>query len=84
MDPEAIERVEQELDQFVERRAREARDAEKVAELWAESERRVQEKRREENREAWLRHERHMERLHLDLADSHRVRAERLLGEGAA
>ena len=84
METEAVERVEQELDQFVKRSAREARDTEKMAELWAESERRVQEKRREENREAWLAHERLMERLHLSLADSHRGKVEKLLGEETA
>ena len=84
MDPAHVEKVEAELDQFIERRAREARDAQRVEELWAKSEREHHEKKREENRAAWLQHERHMERLHLDLADSHRVRAKRLLGEGAA
>lgn len=38
MDPEAVERVEAELDSFIERRARQAKDVAKVEELWAESE----------------------------------------------
>ncbi len=46
MDPEAVERVEAELDAFVERRAREAKDAAKVEELWVKSEREHREKRR--------------------------------------
>ncbi len=87
-DVEAIERVESELDRFVEKRAREVRDQENVEALWKESARRDLQRRREENRLAWLEHERHMERLHAGLCEEHRIRADELAGaqpmEGAA
>ena len=38
LDANHIEKVEAQLDAFVERRAREAKDSEKVAELWAKTE----------------------------------------------
>ncbi len=81
MDPETVERVEQELDQFVERRAREAKDAAAVEELWAESTRRDRERRREANREAWREYERHLERVHMGLALEHRAKADALVDE---
>ncbi len=82
MDVEAVERVEAELDAFVERRAREARDANKVEELWAASERRVRERRRRENCSLWYSHHCHLHEVHQALADRHRERAEALLGPG--
>ena len=81
-DYEVTEAVEQALDHFIEKRAREKADANRVEELWAASERRDQELRRRERREAWLEHERHMARLHADLAEEHRAKAARL-GEEA-
>jgi hypothetical protein len=82
LEPSAqVERVEAELDSFIEKHAREVKDAERVEEIWAESERRDREKKREKNRDAWVVHERLMQRLHLDLADEHRAKATRLLEE---
>ncbi len=87
MDLRDIERVESELDRFIEHRAREARDAEEVEELWAESERQHRQRRHQENRLAWV--EFHLtqaaclERTAACLAAKHRSRAEALLeGEG--
>jgi hypothetical protein len=65
LDPEAIERVEAELDLFIEKRAREAKDAEKIEELWAKSEHVHREKRRQANWWGWIRH-------YEGLADAHR------------
>jgi uncharacterized protein YifE (UPF0438 family) len=45
LDVEAVERVEAELDAFVEKRAREKAEANRIEEEWAESERRVRKKR---------------------------------------
>ena len=78
MNTEHVERAEAELDRFVEKRAREARDAAKLAKLWAESTRRDREKRRRENRAAWYEYEMHMANLHASLSEEHRMKAERL------
>ena len=86
-DVEAIEAAEAKLDQFIEKRAREARDANKVAQLWEDSERRHRERRRERLREEWreyhLRTAEGLERTAAELAADHRARAEALCaGEG--
>ena len=46
LDPVAIERAEAELDAFVERRARESKEANALEEAWRESERKHREKQR--------------------------------------
>jgi hypothetical protein len=83
---EAGERVEVELDRIIERRAREAGDAQRVEEEWAESVRLYNGHRRETNREAWrcfyLAQAERLERTAAELAASHRARAAKL-GEGA-
>jgi hypothetical protein len=81
VDPDQIEKAEASIDQFIAKRARERADADKVDELWAESTRRHKERRREENRQAWREYERHLERVHMDLALEHRAKAEKLLGQ---
>ena len=85
-DVAAVEAVEAELDRFVERRAREARDQERVETEWAKSERQHRERRRERNRELWcswhLGQAERLERTAAELAASHRARAEALTGEG--
>jgi len=53
LDYDVAERVEAKLDSFIEKRAREKEDANKVEALWAASEARHRERRREENRRAW-------------------------------
>jgi hypothetical protein len=78
-----MERVESELDRIIEKRAREARDAAAVEELWAEQERRERERRRDDHRLARLEHERHTERLHASLSEEHRAKAEALAGAHA-
>ena len=76
--------AERQQDAFIERRAREARGQGRVEEMWAESVRRDRQRRREEHREAWLEHERHMERLHAALSEEHRARAAALSEEGVS
>ncbi len=83
MDTEAIEageRVEVELDRIIERRAREARDTERVEEMWAESVRRHHARRREENRQSWIAFHRGLARAHAAISDEHRVKADALAG----
>jgi hypothetical protein len=56
LNPEELaetERVEAELDQFVERRARQSKDKRAVEELWAKSVREYRAKHRDENAQAW-------------------------------
>jgi hypothetical protein len=83
LDPETVERVEAELDAFVNKRAREAKDAEKVREFWAESERWEREKRRQQNGWGWIRHFEGLARAHRALAlenDNKVARMQALLG----
>ena len=84
LDYDAAERVEAELDSFIEKRAREKEDANRVEELWTASEARHRERRRRENQEAWHGFHCHMERLHSALSAEHRERAEALAGRGKA
>lgn len=81
LDYEAVEAVETQLDAFIERRARERDDANKVEAARAESERRAQEKRREINRWLWIDHHDRLSRQHLALAADHDDRRSRLLAE---
>ena len=83
MDPEAAERVEAELDSFIEKRAREAKDAENVEKLWAKSERVHRQKRRQRNGWEWIRHYEGLAHAHRSLAlenDNKAARVRVLLG----
>ncbi len=89
LDVAAAERVESELDRIIEKRAREAKDAQAIEKAWKESERRHRKRRREQNREAWrcyyLDQAERLERTAAELAAEHRARAEELAGhEGPA
>jgi hypothetical protein len=84
LDTEAVERVEVELDRLVEKRAHEAKDAERIEDLWKESTQRAREKWRRENAAAWYGHHVHMRELHSSLAAEHEARARALLGGGGA
>jgi hypothetical protein len=63
-----VERVEAELDAFVTKRAREAKDANRTAELWLKSEREHREKRRHQNGLGWIRHYEGLAATHRALA----------------
>jgi hypothetical protein len=67
-DVEATERIESEIDAFISKRSRERKEANAEEEAWKESTRRVNETRRRANRQAWIDHFGHMNRLHLSLA----------------
>jgi hypothetical protein len=81
VDPAHVEKVEAELDRFIEKRARQAAELEHVEELWEESVRRDRERRREENREAWHGFHAHMQELHASLSEEHRAKAQALLDD---
>ncbi len=82
---ESIEIAEAELDRFIERRAREAGEAELIEVAWAESVRLHHARRQETNREAWrcfyLEQAERLERTAAELAASHRARAAKLGAE---
>ncbi len=78
---EETEAVEQALDQFIERRARDREDANREEEAWKESTRRVNAKRREENRLAWIDYYGRMHHAHLGIAEDHARRRAQLLAE---
>jgi hypothetical protein len=59
-----VERVEAELDGFIEKRAREARDQERTDELWPASVWRDRKKRRQQNAQAWFEYHDHIIRSH--------------------
>lgn len=81
MDVSNIEAAEASIDQFIERRARDARDAAVIDEAWRDSEIRHRDRRREENREAWHGFHAHMQELHASLSEEHRAKAQALLEE---
>lgn len=88
MDYEATEAVEAQLDAFIEKRARESEEVNRIEAAWKESERRHRERRREENREAWrsfyLGQAERLERTAAELAANHRAKAAELAAtEGA-
>jgi uncharacterized protein YifE (UPF0438 family) len=78
---EAVERVEAELDAFINKRSREREEANREEEAWKESTRRVNETRRRANRCAWIDHHGHMNLLHLGLAAEHADKRLRLMLE---
>ena len=79
---ESIEIAEAELDRFIERRAREAGEAELIEVAWAESVRRHHARRREENRQSWIAFHRGLARAHAEISDEHRVKADALAVAG--
>jgi hypothetical protein len=81
VDVEKVNKIESDLDLFIERRVRQRDDEDLVAEAWEMSERRDRDRRQRENRQAWVSFERHMERLHLGLAEEHHQKAMKLLEE---
>jgi hypothetical protein len=81
-DVEAAEKAEAQIDAFISKRVKEREDANKEAKFWVEQERHHRERRREENRQAWLDFYEHMNRLHLVLAAEHADKRSRLLAEG--
>lgn len=85
LDVSALENAEQQIDQFIEKRARQKADAKRIEEEWATSERRHREQRRERHRELWrswhLGQAERLERTAAQLAASHRSKAEALVDE---
>ena len=81
---ESIEIAEAELDRFIERRAREAGEAELIEVAWAESVRLHHARKLETNRGLWrayhLDQAARLEATAAELARGHRARAEALLG----
>jgi hypothetical protein len=82
VDVEHVERVESELDQLIEKRARQAKDADEEHDLWQASVAKYNGKRRRQNREAWRTFHLHqaeaIERTAASIAAEHRSRAEAL------
>lgn len=83
-DVEAGERVEAELDRFIEKRARDRSKENALEEMWRSSERIHLEKRREANRLAWLAYHTHLAANHASLSERHLEKAEALAGEAKA
>ena len=80
MDVAATERAEAELNRLVERQAKRtgAEEANALAAIWAASERRDLERRREKNRELWCEHYRRLAASSLKAARDYRRRAREL------
>jgi hypothetical protein len=81
-DLEDLEKSEQQIDQFIERRARQRDAANKEEEFWLEQDRRHRERRREANRKLWIDYYWSMHRVHLGIAEGHARRRSQLLAEG--
>lgn len=76
--------VDAEISRLIEKRASQEDHVEHCRELELYELRQRRERNQEENRLAWLEHERHMERLHAALCEEHRAKAAALLnGDGA-
>jgi hypothetical protein len=86
-DVEAAEKIEAELDRFIEKRARAGEDQRRVEAEWAISERRHRERRRERNRELWrywhLDQAERLERTAAELATDHRAKTAALAEDRA-
>jgi hypothetical protein len=70
-----VERLESELDVFIEKRAQQAKDVGEQDELWAKKARRDKEKRRQENGWAWVRYYEGLASVHRGLAQEHEDKA---------
>ena len=77
----AAERAERDLDAFINRRSKGREEANRLEAAWAESTRRVNEKRRRTNRWAWVAHHDRMTRTQQALVDEHAGTRSRLLTE---
>jgi hypothetical protein len=82
IDVDKIEAASVSIDAFIEHRARQKADANAEEAAWAESERRVRAKRREENRRLWIDYYGRMHHAHLGIAEGHARRRSQLLAEG--
>jgi hypothetical protein len=80
---EATGSVEAELDQFIEKRARDKAEANKEEEELRAAARRVREKRRRENRGLWIAHHGLMNVLHTGLCLKRADKRVRLMAEGS-
>src|SRR4051812_34878742 len=67
VDVDRIEAAEKSIDAFINSQSKAKTRANEEADLWKASERRVQEIRRRENREAWLEYYEMMNQLHLGI-----------------
>ena len=82
MDPETVERAEAELDSFIDKRARQAKDPERVEELWAKSTARDRARRREENRTLWVEFHSRLSRSYARISAEHEAKVRRERGGG--
>lgn len=70
------------IDALIERRAREKSNANELEEMYAESVRRDQERRRREHAAQWYAYEMNLAENHRQLSEEHEARALALLEEG--
>jgi hypothetical protein len=77
----SIEAASNQTDTLIERRAREAQDANGAAEAWAQSVRSYNVAAQTERREQWRCYHDDMHRIHARIAEEHLAKAERLAGE---
>jgi hypothetical protein len=77
----SVEAAENQLNILIERRAKEADDANHYVRAWAESVRRYDLRAAAERRRQWIQFHNDMERLHSNLAGEHREKAAALASE---
>lgn len=82
MDAARTEAIESEIDRIIERRAREREDASRVEELWKDSTRVHNERRRRENGAAWYDYHMTLSYIHRQLSEEHEAEALKLLETG--
>ncbi len=81
LDPAKMAAAEASIDAYIERRARGRDEANAISEVWASSEKRHRERRREENREAWAEYHRGLALVYHALAAEHAAKADALIEE---
>ena len=74
-----VARASDQLDALIERRAREKSNANVLREMWAQSDRRFQVKRRLQLNAEWFRYHCHLADVFGRLAEEHAAKAEKLL-----
>ena len=82
LDPVATERAEKSIDEFINARSKAREKANNEEEAWKEFTRRVNEKRRRENRTAWVEYYRQLALSHHVLAALNAERASALEEQG--
>ena len=82
LDPVKVEAAEASIDRFIDQRSKQREESNALEAMWRASERRVLEKRREENRTSWIIYYTHLAHSCRQQAQRYDGKVEQLLEEG--